>query len=172
MPERPPDPQIARLLADLRSADDARRQSAADEIRQRNVRNGEIIGILKTIAVTDANDRSRRAAARALIALGVPTKEMTRQEKWSDFLIGFLGWFVVTWGLYGLMMVVSPARSWTATLGCLWFPANLLVLTILAFTRPYRALGMLAALAANLLIALLAGALGPSICFMPYFVGN
>jgi len=51
------------------------------------------------------------------------------------------------------------------------FPANILVLIVLAVIRPVRtvALGILAALAVNLLIALAVGATQQGFCFVPFF---
>lgn len=108
----------------------------------------------------------------------------TRNEKIIDFVIGFIGWFVLntvfwvllTFGMTGLFALVGSVPSSNSNLGdavaivgallnCLPFFLNILVLIFFVFTRYWIALGILGAFGASLLIALCATVVFAAICF-------
>ncbi|MGE5251503.1 MAG: hypothetical protein ACM3QS_14975 [Bacteroidota bacterium] len=91
-----------------------------------------------------------------------PKPVLTREQKLKRFLIGFLGWWIVNypvWALFG---------GGYGMIGLITFPANIIVLIILAFRQRWVALGMLAAIAANLLISIMLGVTYMGLCFIPF----
>jgi Na+/proline symporter len=101
-----------------------------------------------------------------------PKKELSRNEKIRDFLIGFVGWFIIN-GVLLLLVIGLDRDAYYNGLGSTWacgFPLNILVLVFLAFTRRQVALGMLTALAVNFLVSLVIGLFENAICFVPFFV--
>ncbi len=92
-------------------------------------------------------------------------------EKRRDFFIGFVGWWVVNGALWlGLTGGEGLGLGgFGILLNLLLFPANLLMLIVLAFIRRWIALGGLAAIAVNLLIALIMGVTLAGFCFIPFF---
>ena len=96
----------------------------------------------------------------------------TRSEKVLDFVIGFVGWFLVNGLLYGCSIWVlqsidsSSSQSLPALLlGLLPLLINIGALIFFAFTRRWIALGMLAAFALVLVGVLLLGLVFYAICF-------
>jgi len=107
-------------------------------------------------------------------------KQLTRNEKIRDFLIGFVGWWIIS-GLVWLVVTNAtftfPSRLWNELLALfellfllLFFLAQLIALILLAFRRGWIALGMLSAIALNLTITLLVGMTQNAFCFAPFFV--
>ena len=107
-------------------------------------------------------------------------KQLTRNEKIRDFLIGFVGWWIIS----GLVWLVGtnatftfPSRLWNELLALfqllfllLFFLTQLIALILLAFRRGWIALGMLSAIALNLTVSLLVGMTQNAFCFAPFFV--
>jgi len=170
---QPPDPDIEHLLAELRSDDPARRKAAAEAVEQRGLRVDELDQALKRNALNDPNQYARQAAEQALVSLGViaPPVSAARaaaawfqshQAKIVQFTMGFVGWFVIN----GILWFLA---SGNITLGLVLFPANLVVLILVARRRQSAALGMLSAIAVNLVIALIIGIAIAGWCFIPFF---
>ena len=177
-----PDPDIERLLVELRSDDPNRRQAAAEEIATRKLRNDEIIKELRANAFSDTNEYARQAAEHALLSLGVnvspapasapkvgsPAKAvepLSRRSKIVQFTIGFVGWYLINFSIYA---VTSSGGQGIGSVYIV-FPANVIVLIVLAFKRRWVALGMLSAIALNLVVALIMGIQVAGFCFIPFF---
>lgn len=102
----------------------------------------------------------------------------SRGAKVRDLIIGFAGWFVINGGIWLFVALDSPIESRLAYAGeggeilnlCL-LPVNALVLILLAFLRRWIALGMLTALALNLIVALVLGFTTHATCGIPFFIG-
>jgi hypothetical protein len=184
---QPPDPEIEKLLAELRSGWVYRRMNAPAKIKERGLRNDEIIKALEVMAESDSNRHARQAATEALTALGVgepgstagtaakpgkPVRQWSRNEKIRDFLIGFVGWYVVNGALWAAL--ARGASISTNEFGLfpnlLILPVNVLVLIITAFTRKWFALGLLTSFAVNWVLALLLGLTFNAYCWVPFFI--
>ena len=109
-----------------------------------------------------------------------PKKQLTRNEKIRDFLIGFVGWWIIS-GLVWLGVTnatfSAPSRIGNELLALfellfllLFFLTQLIALILLAFRRGWIALGMLSAIAMNLVITLLIGLTQNAFCFAPFFI--
>jgi hypothetical protein len=109
-----------------------------------------------------------------------PKRQLTRNEKIRDFLIGFVGWWIIS-GLVWLgatnATFTLPSRLWTELLALfqllfllLFFLTQLIALILFAFRRGWIALGMLSAIALNLTVSLLVGMTQNAFCFAPFFV--
>ncbi|HEX9837736.1 MAG TPA: hypothetical protein VGA72_00240 [Anaerolineales bacterium] len=109
-----------------------------------------------------------------------PKKQLTRNEIIRDFLIGFVGWWIIS-GLVWLGVTNAtftlPSRIWNELLALfelifllLFFLTQLIALILLAFRRGWIALGMLSAIALNLMITLFIGLTQNAFCFAPFFV--
>ena len=176
-------PEIEKLLIELRSEEAYRRKAAAEEVAALGLKDEQIITALETVAAQDPNRYVKSAAEAALIALGVKVPEkppaapkivpppLSTAAKRREFMIGFVGWWVVNGALWlGLTggEGLGPG-GFGIILNLLLFPANLLMLIVLAFIRRWIALGGLAAIAVNLLIALIMGVALAGFCFIPFF---
>ncbi len=84
-----------------------------------------------------------------------------------DFWLGFTGWYLANGLVWQGMGGASGER---VILNGLILPANLVALLIAAFIRRRFAGGMLAAVAVNLIIAILVGAFMNATCAIPFFV--
>ena len=96
----------------------------------------------------------------------------TRNEKVLDFVIGFVGWFVVNGLLYGCSILILQAVNSSTSdsilallLGLLPLLANIAALIFFAFTRRWIALGILAAFALVLVGVLVLGLVIYAICY-------
>jgi hypothetical protein len=96
----------------------------------------------------------------------------TRNEKVLDFVLGFVGWFLVNGLLYGCSIVILQVGLFETSdsllavlLGLLPLLLNIAVVILFAFTRRWIALGILAAFALVLLGVLLLGLLVYAICY-------
>ncbi len=189
MAEQPSEETIIKLLEELRSDAAYRRMAVIKTIAEQRVDDERIVKILKTIVTEDMSDAVRGYAQAALYALErgqlppdapwstsspppQPVKQLSRNEKTRDFLIGFLGWFLVN----GLVWAVITERiggelgQYSFIFGIFVLPPNLLALVILAFARRWVALGLLVAYAANFALALLAGAFINGVCWFPFYI--
>jgi hypothetical protein len=180
MATQPPDPEIDKLLRELRSDDPKRREASAHKIAKLRLHDNEVIHQLKLIAKTDPNLYARYAASDALSTLAKPFVALSRRAKIADFTIGFVGWYAlngVAWFLVaqqpGFTLQGNAIESYGFIGLCLW-PANVLALIVLAVARPGRwiALGLLAAIASNFIIALILGASTGAYCFIPFFTSG
>jgi hypothetical protein len=97
---------------------------------------------------------------------------MTRSEKVLDFVIGFVGSFLLNGLLYGCSYSILTAMSSNITdtlvallLGLLPLLLNIAALILSAFTRRWIALGILVAFALVLVGVLLLGLVFYVICF-------
>lgn len=107
-----------------------------------------------------------------------------RGEKTIDFVIGFVGWWVVNAIILGISQVILPIvmvglggvdldRSLTDTLvtllglatTCLPLLLNVGAVVVFAFTRYWIALGALAAFGAALLVAMCIAIVVGAVCF-------
>jgi hypothetical protein len=96
----------------------------------------------------------------------------TRNEKVIDFVLGFVGWFLVNGLLYGCSIAVlqamasgTPDSIPVLLLGLLPLLINIGALIFFAFTRRWIALGILAAFALVLVGVLLLGLVFYVICY-------
>lgn len=93
-------------------------------------------------------------------------------SKNAQIVYGFVGWYLVN-GLFWLL-VGNPSFNSDYNFIRYWavFPLNLLALIILALVKKTRiiSLGMLAALALNLLVSLVVGASMNGMCFVPFYL--
>ncbi len=90
-------------------------------------------------------------------------------QKNRQILYGFVGWYICN----GLIYYVQRAGDqYLFGVGLFTFPANLLVLIVLALIKATKkiALGIVAALALNFLLDLAFGSIGNSFCFIPFYV--
>ncbi len=182
MQESSDEAEIQRLLKQLGSEDAFVRREAV--VALAHERDERIEEKLKEVAANDPDPGVQWAAAQTLLQAGVQVPGETGQDaeahappaapirtavKWRDFLIGFVGWFLVNGGLWLLLSSQTPLST-----ACLLFPTNLGLLIILAIIRRTRwvALGILSALALNFVIALVRGLGFNGICFIPFFIGN
>jgi hypothetical protein len=101
---------------------------------------------------------------------------LTRNQKIRDFLIGFLGWYLVTalvWYLvdWDNMMSTQAAGALPFIFMGLNFSANLIALIVLSVVKRtrYIGFGILVALALNLLITTVLGEFGNGLCFFPFW---
>lgn len=94
--------------------------------------------------------------------------ELHGRSREASFLAGFLGWYLIN-GLIWLGLGNPVDSEYIPNL--LIFPINLLALIILSVGKRTRnvGLGILAALALNLLLSLILGALMNGVCFVPFY---
>ena len=90
----------------------------------------------------------------------------SRREKWIDFALGFVGWYVSSSVLWLMTSPVSPLQL----LALLCLPLHIVVLIVLGIKRRWMALGVLATFAVNLAIATFMGMLFPAWCGAPFTV--
>lgn len=98
------------------------------------------------------------------------TTKQNRQRQWIHFASGFLGWFII-YGLVWWKMVpieLPGAIFWYDL--CL-FPINIILMIVLTVSKKTRLIGfgILAAMAVNLIIALLMGVGMDAIFNVPFF---
>jgi hypothetical protein len=96
----------------------------------------------------------------------------TRNEKVIDFVIGFLGWFLVNGMLYVLLVLIlqqlpsdTQGSSIAVLLGALPLLINIGALILFGFVRRWIAFGALAAFALSLVTILVIGLLVYAVCF-------
>ncbi|MBK9944641.1 MAG: hypothetical protein IPP13_23855 [Kouleothrix sp.] len=93
----------------------------------------------------------------------------TRNEKILDFVIGFLGWFLLNGLLYAGVIGITSTVTMSDSIGIILLTLPLLIniglLIFLGFWRRWIALGALVAFALLLLAALVIGILVYAICF-------
>ena len=96
----------------------------------------------------------------------------TRNEKVIDFVLGFVGWFLVNGLLYGCSIAILQAIDSSSSqsipvllLGLLPLLINIGALIFFAFTRRWIALGILSAFALVLVGVLLLGLVFYAICY-------
>lgn len=99
-----------------------------------------------------------------------PAESMpNKKQQWIQFAAGFLGWFIL-YGLFWLgLMQTDPGGSFILNL-CL-LPLNVFLMIYLAVKKKTRfiGLGILAAMAANMIILLVMGAGMIATCNIPFF---
>ena len=102
----------------------------------------------------------------------------TRQEKTIDFIVGFVGWFVIHSLYYGLTYFISDQMGEYGELLtpclCLPLPITIIALILLSRTRYWIASGALSAVAVNSIGLILVEGLGRlaagvAMCF-PFFL--
>ncbi|MEK7328452.1 MAG: hypothetical protein AAB217_24670 [Chloroflexota bacterium] len=102
-----------------------------------------------------------------------PKKELSRNQKIRDFLIGFIGWWVINGAIWAGIATgdFGPQRSVFLLFPNIFIlPVNLLALIILAFVRRWVALGLLTAYAVNFLLALIMGLFFNGVCWIPFYI--
>ncbi len=178
--------ETQRLLAQLDSQDASVRREAAKAALAHEPRDERILEKLKDVAADDPDPAVRWSAAKALLQAGIELPEETWQKvgppiapatpgptaiKWLGFLIGFAGWFLMNAGLWLLLLSLTVSQI-TLVLVILALPANLILLSMLALIKQTRwmALGVLSALALNLVITLVLGLFANAICGIPFFI--
>ena len=83
------------------------------------------------------------------------------------FVAGFLGWFLVSWLLF---LLFDKDFGTLFVFGLAIIPINLIVLALLLKFQRQAGLGMLSAVAANLLISMIFQLWMNATCFIPFFV--
>ncbi len=183
MTEDSDDATIQRLLKELRSWDPYRRKAAIQEIARLGIKDERLNSTLITLSV---NDRSEIVRVAALQTLGhdplpqpVPVAQskpaLTRNQKVRDFLIGFVGWYVVNGAIWlvltsGGTLYGGPTGGYGLFFNLFILPANLVALLIFTFIRRWVALGMLGSYAVNFMFAAIAGVMFNALCWIPFFV--
>jgi hypothetical protein len=94
----------------------------------------------------------------------------TRNEKILDFVLGFLGWYLINGLMYAcsfMFLTYVSVEQDSISLALLVVPliVNIVGLILLSMTRRWMALGALAAFALLLLATLVIGLLVYAICF-------
>jgi len=109
-------------------------------------------------------------------AISKPKRQLTRNEKIRDFLFGFVGWWVINALVWFAVMsdYVNSMGENVLLIFLLGIPvfylAQLITLIILASRRGWIALGIVSAMALNLVITLILGLTFNATCFIPFFV--
>jgi hypothetical protein len=99
-----------------------------------------------------------------------PTQHLTQRKKLIEFGSGFAGWVLINtaiWLLAALMYGDNPLDDGVFLISGLMFLANLAVLIGLSFTRRWIALGLLVALAVNLLASVILQVFYMGTCAIP-----
>ena len=170
------DNEIPKLLEELHSAHSYYVQRAVQRLAKLPVKSAEVVSALEAVAAVDPDEQVRQAALQALGrgTLSKPSGHVykTRRNKWFDFALGFVGWYVTSSLLWALPFVpliqdtALPVIFMYALLGCL--PFHIVVLIVLGRWRRWMALGVLAAFAANLTVATFLGTFFPAWCGTPF----
>ena len=180
-----PDSDVKQWLEDLQRADRNKRLEAAHQLEKWGSNTRTITGALEHVSANDADAAVRLAAEVALLAIThhsrtlpsgrvVPKDKLalTSRQKYLRLAIGFVGWYLVN-GLVWLPFNGSATKGEFALLiNVFILPINLAILLILGLIRRTRwvALGILTALAFNLAVALIIGAVINGVCFVPFFI--
>jgi len=112
----------------------------------------------------------------------------TRSEKTVDFLIGFVGWFILNVIFWGLAVLITSLTTGlfpldytnpdainsyttiqnvlTIVLGCLPLLINIGLIIFFAFRRKWIAFGMLSAFGGLLIITICLGIIATVACFV------
>jgi hypothetical protein len=203
MSEESTEPDIERLLAALRSGDGPQRKEAAELIAQKKINNPQLVSELERLSSSDPLQYVQYTATQTLKKLGYtdqkpgypekpPERQLTRNEKIRDFVIGFMGWYILTrilWFIINpglnnggisilgvatgiLSFLNNGGSSISLIIGILSFPLNLIVLIVFASIKRthWIGLGILVALALNLVVSLIIGAVFNALCFVPFYV--
>jgi hypothetical protein len=93
-----------------------------------------------------------------------PKPVLTQQQKLRRFLIGFLGWWLVNVPLYLLADRAQGAQGSFLFI----FTLNVIALLVMAFANRWVALGIVAAVALNLVISLFLGQFFNVFCWIPF----
>ena len=96
---------------------------------------------------------------------------------YRDYIIGFVGWFLVNGVLWSALTAsVSAPRNGNEfgpfTLGICTLPIGFVVLLVLTYVPKTRKIGWgaLAAIFLNLFISLILGLSNNAVCFVPFFI--
>ena len=85
----------------------------------------------------------------------------------GTYIAGFLGWFLVSWLFYSQ---VSRDGETLLICGGAMFPVNLIILALLIKFQRLAGLGMLTALAVNMLVSMILQLWTNAFCFLPFYV--
>jgi hypothetical protein len=187
MAEPPSEEEMQQLLDRLRSPNGQDRFDGVEKAIELGLDDRRVIGALKELAAHDPDGKVADAASVALHISGQPPPPLveqkppaateqgkrpkTRNEKIFGFAIGFAAWFAVNGGIWLLLLNGHDLNfGLNVILNILLLPANLVALLILAFSQRWVALGVLSAIAANLVIALVIGSTFNGVCAIPFFV--
>ena len=98
------------------------------------------------------------------------TTKQNGQRQWIQFTAGFLGWFII-YGLIWWKMVPIELPGAVFWYDLCLLPINMILMIVLAVSKKTRliGLGILAAMAVNLIIALLMGVGLDAIFNVPFF---
>lgn len=178
MSQSPTEQEIIATLEVLNGDRARRREAAIQKLTGPLMGDERIVSTLESLAAGDAYQYVRDAAGDALIRIGrtppvsrVPPPPpighvySTRSERILDVVIGFVGWWVVNVGIWLVAEYLRPASGYARSsygwllmmLAGVLFIINIATLILLAFLRRWVALGILTALGANSLIALVTG---------------
>jgi hypothetical protein len=179
--------EIEQLINRLHSSDDRERLRAVVRLGELGVRDRHVIAALEEMAAHEPLEGIVEAAAEALRRLGHPHPAWdstssaqrtaggkqygTSNEKVIDSVIGFVGWYTVNGAFWLTTLKGQPINEgYNLFANLLMLPVNLLVLIVLAFLRRWMAFGILVAVAANLLIALVLRMTTNATCTIPFFI--
>ncbi|MEW5939200.1 MAG: HEAT repeat domain-containing protein [Chloroflexota bacterium] len=185
MKEQLSESEIEELLTELRADSPILRELAASRVAEGKISDSRVVRVLNGLAFRDPSASVRQAAAIALVQLGLkpPLEEFsglkTEKEKpsvWAvikswPFLAGFFGWYVVNIAFWYVVSGGSPDDI-VIIFNIILFPLNLLALIYLSVKKQTReiGLGILAALAVNLLLSAVVGSLSNGYCFLPFYM--
>jgi len=185
MDERPSEPELKKLLEQLNDQNGHKRIVAAESVQRQRLTDPDIVNRLQWLASNDPLRVVRDTARSTLIQLGIapPAGEelkpeappLSRNKKIRNLLIGFAGWYIAN-GLFWYSQFGGSTNTNTngeyIIANLILFPINLLVLIILSAIKSTRwvGLGILVALALNLLLALIVGTSINGWCFIPFYV--
>lgn len=180
--------EIQEALRLLASDKDYERRAGAERLRYMkwDTPDQRVVQKLKEVAQSDPSQDVRSSASVTLQSWEAPPVETEQGPanatlpvavppavKRRNFLIGFLGWYLVNGALWfilsGATFDATEAQSSGAV--CFLFPLNLLLPVLFGVIRVTRwlALGILAALALNFLVSLILGMSFNGLCFVPFF---
>ena len=93
-----------------------------------------------------------------------------RKQQWIHFSAGFLGWFILYGLIWWRLVETTPYGQWYLYDVCL-LPLNVLLMIVLARNIKTRfiGIGILVAMAVNLIISLVMGLGMEAICNIPFF---
>ncbi len=190
-------PEIDTLLNELKSEKEKDRLLAVRELTKCGANAPRVIAALEELAAHEPYASVVDETDEALRALGHPrqTREPNRfpshhrrrkqspsgsrwrkqyrtdNEKFLDIGIGFVAWFVVNGVVWLILLKGGEVNAdFNLFFNVFILPANLIALLILAIFRNRIALGMLIAIAANLVVALMLSLGYNGMCAIPFFV--
>ena len=165
------DSEITQLLEVLDSEYPGYRLSAVQRLAKLAVKDTDVVRALEAVAAGDSNAQVREAALRAL-GRAKPRGHVyrTRTEKWLDFALGFVGWWLINTGSFWVVAVaiLGTLREFGVAFAMpTLFILNVVALIVLGKKHKWAVLGILSAYAVNFVIMTIMGVFMAGACGMP-----